>query len=868
MEGSEDYKIIINNMARYQLPKPQSMYRDTGLVENTQLFRDRYVQNMAADDMLAQSVLEMSSMEQDQEAKTALIEKYNAQLKQRAQSDNYHMLGSAIQKDARSFINDYQPIKVSKERYDAWAADLKTQYESGFINSETYNLKRSEAHYNYKGIKKNADGATDENSLFVGPSYVKDVNVPEIIDESIKGLVMQELEREGEIPLNSDMSEFEFGKAEGSPAYYLKKGSLVKWVDGAKVQKIVNTVLGDADVRGSINQQAHLQNFNKGESTGGSDLSVATEEINAQILNLETVIDKLEDKKKPSKEEEQELKGAVSLLERIEEARDSGTDDLSLRTALAAHAIQGSYMDYAVTKYAGVQSEKYTTDLTEGARFTQGLKIKSENPTGLAFKGSFTAAEPLGGTSLTSLETSIVDSEAAFEDYGGVSSQIVVDAINIDGTSASIAGFATKYKLDGPTAAGEIKKIKDLYRAMNVLKLRKSELYMASMGVSSEEEYLDNVTETFEDTEYSDSDNADATITVNDITAALNGMGIIPNATSRQTLDHLRSLYKGTIIEESADVATSVQSIQQIRDLVAYISKQRNINTGEQTKDYKENELNDLGAAMQKNILDLSGAYSGKIDIDTKAFNNYLDAEINTDGLILPSFADPTEKTAKQFKKLLGGSDGKGALLDSFKLETDTGKELTWEQLKESDEGIFEDYNKETAPEIDFGKTGLFAIPTTDGRARLAITFVGNDGTEEMYYADASQFTSQEGTFLNNYINGTEFEVQKIYRQGEAGNLTLPYAPIDFIDNDEYLPDNKTKNPFHEMHTVIFNYSGGATIFKDDKGNEIPLTGLGNKIHVLETLPGAPNYGEYIGYSTSRGIKEIAGFLDKHNIKL
>ena len=70
------------------------------------------------------------------------------------------------------------------------------------------------------------------------------------------------------------------------------------------------------------------------------------------------------------------------------------------------------------------------------------------------------------------------------------------------------------------------------------------------------------------------------------------------------------------------------------------------------------------------------------------------------------------------------------------------------------------------------------------------------------------------------------------------------------------------------MHTVIFNYSGGATIFKDDKGNEIPLTGLGNKIHVLETLPGAPNYGEYIGYSTSRGIKEIAGFLDASNIKL
>ena len=120
-------------MARYQLPKAQSMYRDTGLVENTQLFRDRYVQNMAADDSLAQSVLEMSSMEEDQEAKTALVDKYNAQLKQRSESDNYHMLGSAIQKDARSFINEYQPIKVSKQRYDQWAANLQGIYQKGDI---------------------------------------------------------------------------------------------------------------------------------------------------------------------------------------------------------------------------------------------------------------------------------------------------------------------------------------------------------------------------------------------------------------------------------------------------------------------------------------------------------------------------------------------------------------------------------------------------------------------------------------------------------------------------------------------------------------------------------------------------------------
>ena len=140
-------------MARYQLPKAQSMYRDTGLVANTQLFRQRYVQNMAADDSLAQSVLEMSSMEEDQEAKTALVDKYNAQLKQRSESDNYHMLGSAIQKDARSFINEYQPLKTTKQYYDNWAKGLAesrdqfTKTGKG-VDPETFNAKMAEARYN------------------------------------------------------------------------------------------------------------------------------------------------------------------------------------------------------------------------------------------------------------------------------------------------------------------------------------------------------------------------------------------------------------------------------------------------------------------------------------------------------------------------------------------------------------------------------------------------------------------------------------------------------------------------------------------------------------------------------------------------
>ena len=111
-------------MARYELPAPMSMYRDTGAVEITKLLRDRYVQNLAADDALAQAILEMDSLGADDETKQALIQKYNTQLNQRAEQGNYEMKGVAIQKDARAFTNDYQPIKISKMRYDAYAAQL------------------------------------------------------------------------------------------------------------------------------------------------------------------------------------------------------------------------------------------------------------------------------------------------------------------------------------------------------------------------------------------------------------------------------------------------------------------------------------------------------------------------------------------------------------------------------------------------------------------------------------------------------------------------------------------------------------------------------------------------------------------------
>ena len=134
-------------MARYTLPKAQSMYRDTGLVHNTTLFRQRYVENMAANDALAQAVLEMQSLAQDDETKRALIEEYNSRIKFRSEGGNLHMQGAAIQKDARNFLNDYHPISTSLKNYQTMSANLDKAVTSKQLKSTTAQRLKEKARY-------------------------------------------------------------------------------------------------------------------------------------------------------------------------------------------------------------------------------------------------------------------------------------------------------------------------------------------------------------------------------------------------------------------------------------------------------------------------------------------------------------------------------------------------------------------------------------------------------------------------------------------------------------------------------------------------------------------------------------------------
>ena len=416
-------------MARYNLPQPMSMYRDTGLVDISKEFRNRYVQNMAADNALSKAILEMASMEEDQEKKRMLMEKYNAQLHQRSESGNYHMLGNAVVKDAQSFMRDYQPIQQNKQQWDAWLKGL-TDSRDAFIKTGkgvdpfTYNAKIAEAKYNYNGFEYNADGSVDESTMFKGPSYVGYVDVESKIIKHMKDVVMTEIDTTGmEYALGIDGKEIQIEKGEkGDPAYYMTYGSYRKQLSPELVSKVVRSVLNQPDTQAYTQQTAYLENFTKDRINPETNLSLAAEEVDNILSILDTEITKLESAKPKNRQEKEEIEDTLKYKERVEEyileARDKGIDEVTILTNLSAETKELAYIDAAISKYAGVKSRKEVRKYSESSRYTQGLKggggtntIKFRvGPNGMQ-------VDVLGGTDVSSKQDSFNEADAVIKNY-------------------------------------------------------------------------------------------------------------------------------------------------------------------------------------------------------------------------------------------------------------------------------------------------------------------------------------------------------------------------------------------------------------------------------------------------------------------
>ncbi len=769
-------------MARYTLPTPLSMYRDTGLVEITKEFRNRYVQNMAADNALAKSIMEMDSMEEDQEAKQRLMEKYNSQLEQRAASGNYHLLGNQVVKDAQNFMKDYNPIRKNKANYDAWLKGLTDSRDQFMktgkgVDPFTYRAKIAEAKYNYGGLEFNPDGSVVETSMFNGPGYVGYVDVESRIIEQMKDVVMTEIDTTGkEFALDAAGNEISIERGEaGDPAYYMKYGTYTKQIDPNLVASVVTSVLNQPDTKAYTNQTAYLENFTKDRVNPNSNLSLATEEINNVLSVLDAEISALEKKKPKNKEEKAEIEKDIEAKENLEEfileSREANLEDLNILVSLSAQSKEQNILDAAITKYAGVKSKKIVRDYTESSRFNQRLKQSYDDPAPIStyIDAGQIVVDVFGGKKISDKRLFKNEAKNVLDGYLNKYGEEIFNLALTANTATERDDLRKLIKetsgesLDNSLVDKIIKDIQTNNTTVTFIDDQINEATMATQNGKTQEELNNSISEEFLNRVYTSPDKQ--TLGVDkfsgaDIMQAMKNLGLLPeNATMKDALDQIRD---SGVVSSGGTAYGGVTEYALFAPISEELLRMNNVpinpgNTFAATNKPLSVVATSFGLTSFMNTYDNQ---TRKID---KQIDKILDAQITTDALLLTGFGDKTGATAKAFKEYFKS----GRVPSEFQF-THEGDELNFKELEEELESKLE-----IIPE----QSGLLAVSRPDGKPMLSFAFKTENG-------DIIHKTTPAATINNDvireYISTDKYKVESLYRSGIRANRTLPWAPPQF----------------------------------------------------------------------------------------
>tara|TARA_R110000851_G_scaffold100889_4_gene216751 strand:+ start:2152 stop:4920 length:2769 start_codon:yes stop_codon:yes gene_type:complete len=253
-------------MARIDIPKPISTYKNLGTVELAKLARNQYIEGYGAADEFSNSVNNMQALEKDQHIKTRLSNEYTGMLDKWSSRGDYETLGIAISKGANQFVQDYNPVQQSVKNRSDYAQSLKDAYEKGDININTYRGRLAQSDSGYQGIQYGEDGSLQDNSVYNGKNFNKDVDITEKINKRLKEVepfIRQNLGTD--IPHNEDMEVTSTTGARGEVKYWVRTKSKTVELPSNIIQMVVNDVMSDPDVSASLAQEIDINTYQLGD---------------------------------------------------------------------------------------------------------------------------------------------------------------------------------------------------------------------------------------------------------------------------------------------------------------------------------------------------------------------------------------------------------------------------------------------------------------------------------------------------------------------------------------------------------------------------------------------------------------------------
>jgi hypothetical protein len=563
----------------------------------------------------------------------------------------------------------------------------------------------------------------------------------------------------------------EFNETTQSPGYYITDGKREEWVDTNIVAQVVTSVLNQPGPSAYINQNSHLQNYTKNEIDPTTNLSIASGEIDERLAELGETIDKLESKKKLTKEEEYTLEATLSLEEKVEEARSNGTNDVALLNYLDTVTQRADYMDAAITKYAGVKSEEYVRNITEGSSL-KGSNSGTDRalPTVKYNVGvNNLVVEPLGGNSLNSKNEAAEASLAVIESYieDPEKGQEFVDKSLSATTVEDYDNIAKEYKISNPEARRMSKEIRHHKTMSELIELKLEEASLSENKMSSED-YATMLEKN-----------------ASNLEASYSGVKHLPNQKFTLDMNSIKSAFEelGRTDMSATEMISTLNDDKKLRSEVVKLIANNNMNSADANnvdplvleEPVLVDEIKrDFIKETDKGIDAMLSSHMEIVDAGNAKVNKFLkDEEIKTDAVVMTSFNDKTGKTTKAIQNFLKEGLPNS---DNFQLLDKEGNKTTYKELVESEKDVWV-MTDDKAPTIVKEQLGLVHVSRPDGLALIAIPFKNEEGKIETYFADASQFSIES---VDKYTNSMSYRLRTLYRAGVHANITTQWSPEFF----------------------------------------------------------------------------------------
>ena len=822
------------------LPNYQSVYRDPQSVAINQELRERFLSSFAADDELAAAVdgMQSTDFEGDLNRKNQLAEQYNTKLDDRASRGDYETMGMNIARDARSFVQDYTPLRANKEKYDAWMAKVdemeKLGEDKGGLNATTAQQMRAYGKHGYSGLEYDAEGRLNEDSYFSGPKMVGDVNLFKRMQEEMKDVVARSWSTDIESPLTG--IEFELGddgkpkinhyqSPDGEVQYWVRTKNGVQQIPAELVDEATRRVLKSGDVQASLTQKAMLNNYTLDQINPDTGQMVASDAVDNYEMELEEAIAELQGKGALSEKEESQLN---SLQERLNYVRDNREEygDMAMINNLTKSGMEDEFARSNRTKYSYQNTEfikSYEVDPLYKMSLQKTLDRHSEN---VSILTETQEVDPLGGMNQESKLEYIDASEELMRNdlselqsmYAATNNMTVEEAaskgmytdnilheINLleDFSDESLKEIADKYGMDV-----------DLFRekSLNILltqqkrdlvkqKIRDTEQLLFGddyNSVVSDEWNGKGVEKVYKDDPFAP--DIKFTITTNNIREALISKGLLPkDASIKDAMDYYinadkqavgGSAYGGVIRKNVLDNIIGEHLKARYPDLGSF----DNIAGRGETVPYR------LGVLASV----LGDRYADAMRKNNKAINKEFDKTVKTDlGWNMNWFGnqDESDKVMEAFKNRF--SDNSWAATIKVTCSTCHKKLGRTEPVLATT--LFGKMDKLSVDnvKVSSGNVGLLSVSRADGKSMIVIPIVDEEGNAHNLYADASQFKNQS---LDAWISSAEYTATKMWQDGVQANL-----PADKDGSKLYTPHLLNGAPsedgsYDKTNKIIFDY--------------------------------------------------------------